>query len=481
MALSTIGVNSAILLSEGLLMTQTAKILTAYLSGLEAVPATVTATIEPGSPYFDISLASNRVDEVRAKVRTAIRTSGFTLPKAGITVSVTPDCAASMVEGCELPIALAVLCASGQVDQRLYEDKLVCGNFEMGEYVAGVRGSLAYQKLAAERQRLFVGAMQPFTEFDGIMLSSLRWANEPAERKRVEARRAAEPPSFLMRYGDVDAGMPLTKLAVMVAAVGHHPLLIGREVPSGYPIALLLRALLPEMDGREQREVDLVYSASLEGPREGRPLRMPHHTISGAGLLGGGRQVMPGEVSLASHGVLCLENVDEFGQTSLRQLRIALDEGLVRIARVSGIRQLPAKTDLVMTTSDLKRVAPAACELADVVVDADIDVFNEEPELEALAALDEETMRQLVDKGVAFRRSGVRSEARITDFDDKELGVARTLADLDQSVEVNREHLLAAHALVRPPASARMVATMTEGLGFIRGEIAREQHRGRRR
>ena len=337
------------------------------LFGMEGVPIHVECDSSNGLPEMSlVGYLGSEVREARDRVRTALKNTGFTLPPRRVTINLSPADIRKEGTGFDLAIAVSLLCSAELLDLSGWLDNTVfMGELGLDGRLIPINGILTM--VGAARAAGFACCVVPALNaaegalVEGIRVIGLESLEQLPLLERGELAPLPCPLKALLKeeaarenvdFSEVNGQKSLRRAAEVAAAGRHNLLMIGSPGSGKTMIARRIPTILPGLSLDEALEVSRIYSVcgllSREKPLMlSRPFRSPHHTVSSFALVGGGKVPRPGEISLANHGVLFLDELPEFPKTALEALRQPLEDGQVSIARVQGSYRFPADVMLV--------------------------------------------------------------------------------------------------------------------------------------
>ena len=350
-----------------------ARCLSASLHGLEAKPVTVEVDLAPGLPGIQlVGLPDKAIQESRERVRSALRNSGFRGPLVRVVINLAPADRRKAGPAFDLPIALGLLVASGQLDRPNLDGLWCAGELGLDGSLRPCRGVIALADLAVQQgARALV--VPPANAAEAALIPNLTIWTANTLKELVQQLKGECPPLPIEHRPSpqqtTPAAMPLESLGLgmegmdraahalaLAAAGGHHLLMVGPPGCGKTHLAHQLPLLLPPLSPSESLTITRIHSVAGEFDASTpllhqRPFRSPHHSSSGVALLGGGHTPKPGEISLAHGGVLFLDELAEFPRPVLDLLRQPLEEGNVRLSRARETTVFPAAVTLVAATN----------------------------------------------------------------------------------------------------------------------------------
>jgi magnesium chelatase family protein len=493
------------------------KVISSAVLGIDAYPIEVEVDVASrGLPFFaTVGLPDAAVKESKERVRAALKNTGFDFPLKQVIVNLAPADIKKEGSAFDLPIAIGMLIAEGILNQEQVSGFLIVGELSLDGRVKPVRGALSMAVLAkkAGYRGMVVPAdnAQEAAVVESVRIFGMRTlpqvvefllGNAPAEPVRVDVRDAFETYSAYQEDFSEVKGQEHAKRAIEVAAAGgHNIIMIGPPGSGKTMLARRLPSVLPQMSFDESIETTKIHSV-MGLLRQGQPLiatrpfRSPHHTISDAGLIGGGQVPKPGEVSLSHNGVLFLDELPEFKRNVLEALRQPLEDGQVTISRAVTSLTYPASLMLVAAMNPCKcgnwgdpqhqcqctphqvqtyrsRVSGPLMDRIDIHIEVPAIKFNEissDRQAEPSAAIRERVTKARALQYARFTQDGIYANAHMKprhirkyckiDADslrlmetamnrlglsarayNRILKVARTIADIEGSGKIATEHI----------------------------------------
>lgn len=343
-----------------------AKVLSSAVIGIDAYKVEVEVDISQGLPSFStVGLPEGAVRESKERVKTSINNSGYHFPSDRITVNLAPADIKKEGAAFDLPMAIGILGATGLISHESHAGYIILGELSLDGLIRPIRGGLPIAIAAKEMglRGIFLpveNAMEAAV-VEGIDIIPVETLSQLVDILsgmyridpfKVDIDGLFQRQDFQLDFSDVRGQEDVKRAMEISAAGGHNLIMIGPPGAGKTMLSKRLYTILPELSFQEALETSKIYSVMGLMPEDcglvsSRPFRSPHHTISDAGLIGGGQNPKPGEVSLAHNGVLFLDELPEFKKNVLEVLRQPMEDGHVTIARASTTVTYPANFMMV--------------------------------------------------------------------------------------------------------------------------------------